>query len=295
MQMNRYFPLTLIALAIVSGCSSMPHNSSLTDAHTMYDSARTNTEVTSLAAVELKDASDSLNKADAALSKGESDATVEQLAYIASQQVKIAHETAKRKQAELVVANASANRDQVRLEARTAEANTARQQVAIVQETADQQAAALAAAAARIQRDQALIAQQDMLLKEMNAKKTERGTVITLGDVLFSSGTAQLSAGGMHNVQKLADFLKQYPKHNVLIEGYTDNIGSGNLNQALSERRANAVRVSLLDLGVNSDRISTHGYGETFPVAANNTASNRQLNRRVEIVLSDDNGNIVPR
>ena len=295
MQKNRYFPMALIAGAILSGCSSIPQNSSLTEAHSSYNSARINPQVTNLAAAELKEAGDSLNKADYALSKGESDATVNHLAYIAKQQVAIAQETAKQKTAELAVTNAGAKRDQVRLEARTAEADAAKQQVAIVQKTADQQAVALAVASAKTERDQALIAQQEMQLKELNAKKTERGLVITLSDVLFSTNKAQLASGGMRNVQKLADFLKQYPQHKVLVEGYTDSTGSNSLNQELSERRANAVRTALIDMGISSDRVTTRGYGEAFPVASNDTAASRQLNRRVEIILSDDNGNIVTR
>jgi outer membrane protein OmpA-like peptidoglycan-associated protein len=294
MQKNRYFPLTLIAVAILAGCAA-PKNSSLTEAHSSYDSARSNPQVTNLAALELKQAGDSLNKADDALSKRESTDTVNQLAYIAKQQVAVAQETAKRKTAELAVTNASAKRDQVRLEARTAEADAAKQQVAIMQGTADQQTAALAAAGANAERDQALIAQQEMQLKELNAKKTERGLVITLGDVLFSTNKAQLKSGGMRNVQKLADFLKQYPQHKVLVEGYTDSTGSNSLNQELSDRRANAVRTALIDMGISSDRVTTRGYGEAFPVAGNDTAASRQLNRRVEIILSDENGNIAPR
>ena len=262
---------------------------------TTYNSASTNPQVTNLAAVELKQAGDTLNKADAALSKGESTDTVNQLAYIAKQQVAIAQETAKRKTAELAVTNASAKRDQVRLEARTAEADAAKQKVAAMQGTADQQAAALAAAGTNAERDQALIAQQEMKLKELNAKKTERGLVITLGDVLFSTNKAQLESGGMRNVQKLADFLKQYPQYKVLVEGYTDSTGSDSLNQELSDRRANAVRTALIDKGINSDRVTTRGYGKAFPVASNDTAASRQLNRRVEIILSDENGNIAPR
>jgi outer membrane protein OmpA-like peptidoglycan-associated protein len=294
MQKNRYFPLTLIAVAILAGCAA-PKNSSLTEAHSSYDSARSNPQVTNLAALELKQAGDSLNKADDALSKRESTDTINQLAYIAKQQVAIAQETAKRKTAELAVTNASAKRDQVRLEARTAEADAAKQQVAIMQGTADQQTAALAAAGANAERDQALIAQQEMQLKDLNAKKTERGLVITLGDVLFSTNKAQLKSGGMRNVQKLADFLKQYPQHKVLVEGYTDSTGSNSLNQELSDRRANAVRTALIDMGISSDRVTTRGYGEAFPVAGNDTAASRQLNRRVEIILSDENGNIAPR
>jgi outer membrane protein OmpA-like peptidoglycan-associated protein len=289
----------------------------------------------------MKDASDSLSKADAAWNKGESTTAVNQLAYIAQQKIAIAEETAKRKNAEAAVTDASANRDRMRLDARTAEADAAKQeaeaakqQAMSAQQIADQQAAQLAAANAEAQHnqsrlqettaeadaakqqaaeardmaaqksaelaaanahsehDQALIAQQEAQLKELNAKKTERGTVITLGDVLFGAGQAKLKSRGMRSVQKLADFLEQYPQRKVLIEGYTDSTGSTRLNQELSERRANAVRAALSDAGVSRDRIMTRGYGEAFPVADNNTAANRQLNRRVEIVLSDDNGNL---
>ena len=296
MKKNRYLPMTLIAVAILYGCSSVPkENTSLDEAHSSYNNARNNPQVTNLAPLELKAAGDTLDKADQALSKGQGDAQVNHLAYIASQQVAIAEETAKRKTAELAVTEASAQRGKVRLEARTAEANAANQQAAIAQETANQQAAALAAAGANAERDQALIAQQEKQLKELNAKKTARGMVITLGDVLFSTNKAQLKSGGIRNVQKLADFLNQYPQRKVLVEGYTDSTGSDSLNQALSERRADAVRTALVDAGISSDRVATRGYGEKFPVASNKTAAGRQHNRRVEIILSDDNGNIAPR
>lgn len=316
MKKNKYLPMVLLAIALLSGCNTMSQNSSLADAHNKYSNARSNPDVVNLAAVELKEASDTLSKADKALSKGESATTVNQLAYVAKQQVAIAQETAKRKSAELAVASAAAKRDQIRLEARTAEADAAKQKAAsaqetvdwqakelaaasasasIAQETASQQAAALAAASANAERDQALIAQQEMQLKELNAKNTERGLVITLGDVLFSTGKAQLASGGLRNVQKLADFLQQYPQRKVLIEGHTDSTGSSSLNQELSDRRANAVRTALIDRGISGDRVTTRGYGSLFPVADNDSATSRQLNRRVEIILSDDNGNIAPR
>lgn len=335
MQKNRYFPMTVIAVAILSGCNSVPpKNPTLADAHSSYDSARANPLVTNLAALELKEAGDSLNKADVALSKGESDATVNQLAYIARQQVAIAQETSKRKSAELAVANAGAKRDQIRLEARTAEADAAKQQVAIVQETADQQAAAsrvnaqraqnrinaaeadtraaeqqvefvseiadaqaaaLETADANAQRDKQIIALQEIELKELNARKGDRGMVITLGDVLFSTNKAQLQSGGMRNLQKLADFLKLYPRQKVLIEGFTDSTGSDGHNQELSDQRAHAVRMALIDMGIGGDRVTARGYGEAFPVGSNKTAAGRQLNRRVEIIISDGKGNIAPR
>lgn len=352
MKKNRYLSLSLIAAAFLAGCATVPpQNTALEEARSVYGSARTNPQVVNLAPLELQKAGESLNKAEAALSKGESDATVDQLAYIARQRVAVAEETAKRKAAEMEIANASAQRDQVRLAARTAEAEAAkrqaamsqaevdeaRRQAAIAQQTAEQQAAALAAASAQAQRDEALIAarqaeleaarqqaliaqqtaeqkaaaleaaraqaerdramiaQQEQQLKELDAKQTARGMVITLGDVLFSVNKAELSPGGVRNVQKLADFLNQYPQRKVLIEGHTDSTGSLRINQPLSERRADAVRTALVGMGISGDRIETRGYADAYPVTSNNTAAGRQLNRRVEIILSDDSGNIVPR
>jgi outer membrane protein OmpA-like peptidoglycan-associated protein len=341
MKKNRSLPLSLIAVAMLAGCTTMPPKSTaLEDARSVYSSARTNPQVVTLAPIELQKAGETLSKADAALSKGD-DAAVNQLAYLTRQQVAIAQETAKRKAAEAAVISATAQRDQVRLAARTAEADAAKRQVAmsqaevdearrqaeIAQQAAEQQAAALAAANAQAQRDEALIAarqaeadeakrqaelarqtaeqqaaayqariaEQEQQLKELDAKKTERGMVITLGDVLFAVNKAQLSAGGVRNVQKLANFLNQYPQRKVLIEGHTDSTGSRSINQPLSERRADAVRTALVGMGISGDRIETRGYAEQYPVASNNTAAGRQLNRRVEIILSDDSGNIVPR
>ncbi len=274
MQKRRYFFMTTIVFTVASGCSSIPQNSALIEAHNQYNSARANPQVTNMAALELQEASSFLDKADYALKERESDSTVNHLAYMASQQVAIAQETAKAKVAESAVANSSAKRDQVLLEARTAEADQAKQQVAF---------------------DQLLIAQQQKALEELNAKKTERGLVITLDDVLFRTDMAQLQPGGIRTVRKVADFLKQYEQKKVLIEGHTDSTGSHNYNQELSDRRANAVRMALIDNGVNSSRIDSRGYGEDFPVAGNETAAGRQLNRRVEIIFSDDSGNIIQR
>lgn len=297
MQKNKYFPMTLIAVAVLAGCGTAtpPQNAALTAAHSSYNSASTNPDVTNLAALELKEAGDTLSKADEAMSKGQGTDTVNHLSYIANQKVGIAQETAKRKTAELAVTNAGANRNQIRLDARTAEADSANQQVAVAKENAEWQANELAAANANAQRDQALIEKQQNELKDLNAKKTKRGLVITLGDVLFSTNKAELKSGGTRNIQKLADFLKEYPQNKVLIEGHTDSTGSDSLNQALSERRANAVKTALVGMGISSDRVDTHGYGELFPVTSNRTTASRQMNRRVEIILSDDKGNIAPR
>jgi outer membrane protein OmpA-like peptidoglycan-associated protein len=289
----QFIPLALTAFALLSGCNSTTHNASLRDAHIIYDTARSDPDVTTLAAFELKEASDTLTRADQALHQGEDAATVNQMSYLAAQQVAIAQETAKRKVAEMAIADARATRTQVSLEARTAEADASKKQVVSMQITAAQQAEELAAANANALSDQALIDKQAQQLGELNARQTERGMVITLGDVLFNTNQSKLKAGGLLSMQKLADFLNQYPQHNVLVEGYTDSIGDESYNQQLSEQRANNVRLALVDdLGIGSARITTRGYGEEFPVADNDTAAGRQQNRRVEIIISDGNGKI---
>ena len=119
--------------------------------------------------------------------------------------------------------------------------------------------------------------------------------VITLGDVLFDTNRAELKSGGMRNVQKLAAFFKQYPQRKVLIEGYTDSTGSNDHNQVLSQDRAQSVRTALVNMGTVAERITARGYGESYPVGDNATLAGRQLNRRVEIIVSDDSGVLTPR
>jgi outer membrane protein OmpA-like peptidoglycan-associated protein len=269
MQKNRYTSLSVLAITAISACTSIP-NQSLNEAHNSFNNARNNPDINNLAPLELKDAGDTLNKADTAYSNDEKVETVNHLAYLVSQQVSIAQESAKRKKAEAAVNSSAANRTQVQLDARTVEADTAN---------------------AKVARDQVLIAQ----LKELNAQETERGLMITLGDVLFSTNKAELKAGGVHNLQKLADFLIQYPQYKVSIEGHTDSQGSNEYNQALSERRSNAVKTALIDMTIDHNRLSIRGYGKDFPVASNGNIAGRQLNRRVEIILSDENGNIAQR
>ena len=299
MQKNKYLPIGLIVIAILSGCSSAPtKNAALEEAREKFNIANSNPEVTTQAALEMKEAGDSLYKADEAMRKGQGAATVEHLSYIASQKVGIAQETAKRKTAEEAVAGAAQSRDKMLLRARTDEADASKRKVADMQETANYQAEQLAVADANAASDQALIAQQEKQLKELkelNATMTKRGLVITLGDVLFSTGKAELKSGAERNLQKLAEFLNEYPKHRVLIEGHTDSTGSDGFNQSLSERRALSVKTSLVAMGIGSDRVMSRGYGESFPVATNKTGSGRQMNRRVEIILSDDKGNIAAR
>lgn len=313
----RFYAITVLAAATLAACSSVPRdNPQLIQARGEYQSARSNTQTQTLAAAELKQAGDALAQAEAAYSRRDDVATVDQLSYLARQRVALANEAGKRKGAEATVAEAAAERDKMRLAARTREADAATQSAAVAtrdaamsqrQAAASQQQAATAQQQAAASQQMAAASQQqagdaearsaalERQLRELNAKKTERGMVITIGDVLFDSGQAQLKSGGMQSMQRLSGFLKEYPQRKAMIEGYTDSVGSDGMNQALSARRAEAVMGALLGMGVNRAQLASQGYGETHPVAGNDNAGGRQLNRRVEIVLSDEGGVIAPR
>lgn len=124
-------------------------------------------------------------------------------------------------------------------------------------------------------------------IAELNAKETERGLVVTLGDVLFETGRSELKGNAANNLGKLAVFLNTYPDRSVIIEGYTDNVGTEDANFNLSQRRAESVRSYLISQGVAANRLSATGKGEGMPVASNASVSGRQLNRRVEVIITN--------
>lgn len=122
--------------------------------------------------------------------------------------------------------------------------------------------------------------------------ETERGLVVTLGDVLFDAGHADLKASANRTVLKLVQFLQLNPRRVVRIEGYSDSSGDKQENLELSRARAQTVADVLIDLGIDATRIEVQGYGESFPVAENASAKGRAQNRRVEIVFSDEQGRL---
>jgi outer membrane protein OmpA-like peptidoglycan-associated protein len=323
MTLYRTFALAVLAGALAA-CGTVPdHNVLLDQARRDYREAQAEGLAPQLATTELKQAGDALALAEAAFARHDEQAKVDQLAYMARQRTALAQEAASRRASESAVTQAGAERDRLRLAARTREADDANYAAAVATRDAassqrlseelerqtdqaqrESAAARLQAAAAQQQaalsQQQAGDAQQrnralEAQMGELNAHQTERGMVVTLGDVLFDTGRAELKAGGVRDMGRLGGFLRQYPKRKALIEGYTDSTGSDLFNQGLSERRAQAVLTALLDLGVAREQISARGYGETHPVADNASADGRQMNRRVEIVLSDENGLLIAR
>jgi outer membrane protein OmpA-like peptidoglycan-associated protein len=287
----------------LAGCSTVPTTTAtLDEARADYVAASNNPQVANYAPLEFRQASEALDRANQAAAKRESLDTIDRLAYVAKQRVATAQEVARAKSAEREIADAGRQRDRMQLEARTAEAERARReaananaQVAVAQAQAQDAQAQAAAAQQQAAQLAERSARLEAILVELHAQKTERGMVVTIGDVLFATDRAELTPNGMASVRKLAEVMMQNPDRTVLVEGFTDSTGSHAHNQELSERRAQAVAQALTSLGVPRERVAMRGYGEAYPVASNDNAGNRQLNRRVEIVLSNEGATIPAR
>jgi outer membrane protein OmpA-like peptidoglycan-associated protein len=300
---NLYTPLALAVAVLLGACSSLPTSTTLLEqTHSDYRMAQASPNVNRYAPLELKQAGEALARADASANDKDKPAKVDELAYLAKQKIALTQEVAQQKFAEAEVLRTGKESDALRLQQRSVEADTAKAKAADAQQAAlvaqgDAAAAQRKTDEARrvAQEAQARNVQLEAQLADLAAKKTERGMVITLGDVLFGTDQARLTPDGLRTAQKLADVLQQNPQRKVLVEGFTDSTGSSAHNQELSDRRATAVRTALAGMGIANDRVAIRGYGEAHPVAANDSAQNRQMNRRVEIVLSDDTGKTIQR
>jgi len=125
-------------------------------------------------------------------------------------------------------------------------------------------------------------------LENLQLRETESGVVVTLGDVLFASGQAQLVEGGRSSLEEVVDLLQTEPNKKIRVEGHTDSRGEAAANLLLSEQRAKAVLEALVSLGVAADRISSLGMGEDFPIDTNESEDGRARNRRVDVILLDN-------
>jgi outer membrane protein OmpA-like peptidoglycan-associated protein len=186
--------------------------------------------------------------------------------YVADRKVEIARARAETRLSEDQRAAITADRATARLDSRTREVDAARD----------------ATADAKLQN-----AELQREIDALQARPTDRGLVLTLGDVLFATGRADLKPGAANNLNQLVSFLAKYPARTIEIEGHTDSVGSDAYNVGLSQRRADAVRSHLVSQGVAAGRITTLGAGKGSPVASNDTAAGRQQNRRVEVIISN--------
>jgi OmpA-OmpF porin, OOP family len=260
----RFLVISTALIVGAVGCSTMGESPALNQARFAYTQAQQNPQIVTNAPLALREAEQAVQKAEKAWKDDDDEAEVQHLAYVAERKVDVARATAEQKMAETEVQRLAEERERVLLESHSREARQAQQQA----QTATARATQL-----------------EQELKELQAKETERGIELTLGDVLFEVNQATLKPGAMRHLYQLADLLKQQPTRNVLIEGHTDSSGSESYNFELSQRRAEAVRDFLIGNGISPERITARGYGEAYPVASNETTSGRQQNRRVAVVV----------
>ena len=270
---QKYLMIAAVALAL-GACASAPQpNAALETARAQVSAASADPNVAQYDALDLQAARQDLAAAEAANNNRDEPQT-DQMAYIAAQTARVAQQRAAAKADDARIAQGTAERDRIQAQARSREANVAvAQRNAALEQSAQLQAE----------------------VEALKAKQTDRGLVLTLGDVLFDTGRASLSPGAAAKLDRLAQFLSEHPDRRVQIEGFTDSVGGDAYNLDLSERRAEAVKAALTMRGIDPSRIATEGYGKAYPVASNGDSGGRQLNRRVEVVIGNANTPIAPR
>lgn len=285
------------ALALTACVTTATADPSALRARQALTDLQTSPELASRAPVAIADAEKAVYVAE----YPPDNASAPHLGYLAERRVEIARQQALGRLSEDQLKTLAQERDQLQLAQRTQEANIARAQAQNARGQADlARAEAERARMASQQSSQQLALavqereraeqQAELLRREMqalNARPTERGYVLTLGDVLFTTGQADLKPGAAANMDKLADFLTRHPDQAVVVEGHTDSVGSQSYNQSLSQRRADAVRGYLVSRGIGSSRVVAVGRGENTPVAPNDNVGGRQQNRRVEVVIQN--------
>jgi outer membrane protein OmpA-like peptidoglycan-associated protein len=275
----KFTTLSVSAIAsavLLAACASTPKTvPELDQAHADVEALAGDPLVQQAASEELSNARKSLESADVAMKKHDRE-DVLHYSYLASQQAQSGQERISAQRAKEEVAKGEAERNRVLLETRTREAEAAK-----------------AAAVAQAQQAQAAKQEADVAqrqLADLQAKQTDRGMVLTLGDVLFDTAASTLKPGATSILDRVAAFMKDNEGSKVIVEGHTDSRGSAEYNQQLSERRAAAVADALSFRGIDRSRVEAVGRGKELPVASNDTAAGQQQNRRVELIFSDASG-----
>lgn len=249
-----YLQIPIVGFAtLLAACSSTPDRiDELEAARTLVPSVEASPRA-GVAAAQISEARKALDHANDLAERGKDLAEIKHEANVATLNAQIANEAILTAQAREEIDKANAERQQVLLDARNREAERLQQQ-----------------------------------MRELQAQQTERGMVLTLGDVLFDTGKATLKPGAYSNIDRLAQVLRESPKRKVMIEGHTDSTGSEENNIMLSQQRALSVQAALMERGVSGGQIATVGKGESVPVASNDNAAGRQRNRRVDLIVSQD-------
>lgn len=276
--------LSAALAALLLACASAPQrNESVEEARTEVQKLSQQPLAQQAASTDIEAARSSLQQADTALQQRKSPDEVNHLAYLALRHAQAGQARVAAAAARQEVAQAEQERNRVVLQTRERETQRARSEA----ETAKSQAETAKNEAQAVQSQLESARQQ---LQDLQAKQTERGMVVTLGDVLFDTGRATLKPGAERALERLAQFLRTNPGTRIIVEGHTDSVGSEAYNEELSQRRAQAVTEALRARGVPAEQYQAKGLGKAYPVASNETPAGRQQNRRVEIVFSDASG-----
>ena len=280
---RHYLPIAMMGVLMLSGCETAPETSGvLEDARGAVRQAEANPNVNQYAATDLDRARKLLVNAEGrAKEKGANDQMTAHYAYLATQMAHIAEQRAQEQVAIARVKSGEEERQRILLSARESEAQRAQ---AAAQQARNEAANAQAQVAQAQSEAQRLAAK----LEDMQAEQTKRGIVLTLDDVLFDTGRAELKPSAGRSIDQIASFLNENPERRVQVEGFTDSQGGNDYNLELSQRRADAVARAIVQRGIDAQRVRALGYGEEFPVASNDNAGSRQMNRRVEIIVSND-------
>ena len=270
--------LATTVAASVAGCATTPKTiEELETARAVVPQVEASPRA-GVAVTNITEARKALDRANALAEKHGDLADIQYEATVANRNAEIANQKILTAQAKDDVDKGTAQRQAVLTEARQLEADRNAQQ------------ARTASAQAQSAEDRAKALERE--LADLKGKKTDRGVVVTLGDVLFDTGKATLKPGAYATIDRLATVLKEDSSRKVMIEGNTDSVGSDEYNQALSERRAQSVQAALFERGVDASQTSTVGKGESTPVASNDSPAGRQQNRRVELVFQEDRSKV---
>jgi len=269
----------LIGIAL-SGCGPTK-TAELDQARAAYQQAESNPDVGQYAPVVLREARQSLQKAEAADDEG----VQKHYSFIAERTAELAQVTAVQRKSEDQLEQLSKEQRDFILQVRAQEADRAQQEARQAKEQLQQLQTRSLEQEAQSAQERAQMLERE--LAGLRARPTELGTAITLSDVLFKTGSATLQPGSMITMDRVAQFLRNHPDQRIIIEGHTDSTGSEGFNMQLSQRRADAVAMALRSRGVGPERIITRGLGEGYPVANNDTQAGRQQNRRVDVTVMD--------
>jgi outer membrane protein OmpA-like peptidoglycan-associated protein len=277
------------AVLAIAACETAPEaDGALAQARDAIAAAEGDPNVAKYAPTELDRARKLLANAEGSeREKSGKAATAAHYAYLATQMARIAEQRAHEQSAIARIQAGETERQRIRLSAREGEANQAVAQARAAQADAVQARNETQNARSELAAAQAESRRLATELLDVKIAQTTRGLVLTLDDVLFDTGRAELKSGAERVLDQIAQFLGEHPERRIQVEGFTDSQGANEFNLELSQSRADAVAMAIIQRGIDAQRIRALGYGEEFPVASNRNDGSRQLNRRVEIIVSN--------